>query len=276
MSASSEKPNIVVVGGSFVGSKAAELIGAEMYKTHRTILIERNTHFNNLFAFPRYAVVPKHEHRAFLPYTTMFAHLLPGAVSVHRGRVTEIQADRVVLEGEESIPYEYLVIATGTRLTPPGSMITDTKPEGIAYFQAHQQAVEKAQKIVIIGGGANGVQLATDIKDFYPDKSVTIVHPRPRLMHAFHPALHDIVSARCAELGIDVILNDRARIPPGGFPTDGSTFNVELASGKHIPADLAIMATGQTPNSAPLRPCCSPPLHCPIPLSDAEPSMRCC
>ncbi|TFY78374.1 hypothetical protein EWM64_g5640 [Hericium alpestre] len=193
-----------------------------MHGTHRTIMIEKNTHFNNLFAFPRYAVVPKYEHRAFIPYTTMFSHLPPDAVSVHRGRVTEIHPDCVLLEGEASIPYEYLVVATGTRLTPPGTLPTDTKPEGIAYFQAHQKVVKNAQKIVIVGGGANGVP----------------ARDRARAV---------------AELHVNVVLNDRVRIPTGGFPVDGSDFAVELASGNRLAADLVIMATGQTPNSAPLR-----------------------
>ncbi|KAA1473325.1 FAD/NAD-P-binding domain-containing protein [Dentipellis sp. KUC8613] len=253
MSQTPEKKNIVVIGGSYVGTKAAELIAAKMHATHRTVLIEKNSHFQHLFAFPRYAVVPGFEHHAFIPYTTMFAHLPQGAVSVVRARATEVHPDRVLLDREDPVPYDYLVLATGTTLTPPGSLHTEGKADGIAYFQDHQKHVARAQNIVIVGGGANGVQLATDIKEYYPAKSVTLIHPHAGLMHHFHPKLQQIVADRCKELGITVLLEERVKVPEGGFPTDGSSFEVETLSGKRIPSDFAIMAVGQTPLSAPLK-----------------------
>lgn len=38
-------------------------------------------------------------------------------------------------------------------------------------------------------------------------------------------------------------------IPSKGFPTDGSTFELELKDGRKIQTDLVIPATGQTPNN---------------------------
>lgn len=39
-------------------------------------------------------------------------------------------------------------------------------------------------------------------------------------------------------------------VPPNGFPTDGTRFQVELQDGRKAPpADLIIPATGQTPNN---------------------------
>jgi NADPH-dependent 2,4-dienoyl-CoA reductase/sulfur reductase-like enzyme len=47
-----------------------------------------------------------------------------------------------------------------------------------------------------------------------------------------------------------LITGSRAVIPPNGFPTDGSRFEVELKDGRKAPAaDLIIPATGQTPNN---------------------------
>ncbi|KAI0264925.1 FAD/NAD-P-binding domain-containing protein [Gloeopeniophorella convolvens] len=247
------KQNIVVIGGSYAGTKAVELIAARMHTTHRTILIEPHSHFHHLYAFPRYAVVPGFEHRAFIPYSAMFRNLPPDATTVVQARATAVYADRVELDRGDPISYEYLVFATGTRLASPGTLNVKGKADGIAFLQRHQQRVEHAEKIVVVGGGAVGVQLATDIKDFYPAKSVTLVHSRSRVMHKFHPKLHELIAARAEELGVDVLLNERVAIPEGGFPDDGAEFDVELSSGRRLPADLAIRATGQTPLSAPLR-----------------------
>ena len=85
-----------------------------------------------------------------------------------------------------------------------------------------------------------GVQMATDIKELYPNKSVTLVHSRKVVMNKFHHGLHDIIEDRCLELGIDMRLGSRVKIPPKGYPTDGSQFDVELEDGSKIPADFAV------------------------------------
>lgn len=95
--------------------------------------------------------------------------------------------------------------------------------------------------------------MATDIKELYPKKSVMLIHSRQHVMNRFHPKLHDIISERSAELGINLKLGSRVKLPPGGYPTDGRAFEVELESGEKIPADFVIIATGQTPQSEILR-----------------------
>lgn len=83
--------------------------------------------------------------------------------------------------------------------------------------------------------------MATDIKDRYPEKSVTLIHSRLQLMNTFHPRLHEIVLDRCNELGINLILGDRVKVPPSGFPTDPtSIFDVELTSGRKVSTNLAV------------------------------------
>jgi NADH dehydrogenase FAD-containing subunit len=149
---------------------------------------------------------------------------------------------KVSLDGAsvQQVPYEYLVIATGTKLVPPGSLPGSEKLDGVEYLTKHAQQIEESDKIVVIGGGAVGVQMATDIKEVYPKKSVTLVHSRPRVMNRFHEGLHKIIAERAKELGIELELGSRVRVPQGGFPTGGSTFNVELENGKKIPANFAV------------------------------------
>lgn len=118
----------------------------------------------------------------------------------------------------------------------PGS----EKLEGVAYLQKHAQKVVRSSNIVVIGGGAVGVQIATDIKELYPKKSVTLVHSRKNVMNKFHHQLHDIIEQRCEELGISLKLGSRVKLPPNGYPTDGSNFNVELEDGSCVSANFAV------------------------------------
>lgn len=82
--------------------------------------------------------------------------------------------------------------------------------------------------------------MATDIKELYPEKSVTLIHSRDAVMHNFHRNLHNIIASRCQELGVELQLGSRVKLPSQGYPTDGSEFEVELENGKLIPADFAV------------------------------------
>jgi hypothetical protein len=84
------------------------------------------------------------------------------------------------------------------------------------------------------------VQIATDCKELYPEKSVTLVHSRQQTMVRFHEKLDEIVKDRARELGLHLVLGSRAIVPENGFPEDGSTFDVQLQGGGHLEADLVV------------------------------------
>ncbi|KAJ4128048.1 hypothetical protein NW768_008332 [Fusarium equiseti] len=246
--------NVIVVGGSFVGLAAVKELAALLPVTHRVLLVEPHSHFHHLFAFPRFAIVPEHEHKAFIPYTGFFSSL-PNATNhaIVRARAVSLQKNQITLDrpwqGSTEIPFDYAVVATGTRLQSPSNMQHDDKKPSVDYFKTYQQGIKNAESIVIVGGGAVGVQMATDLGEVYPEKKVTLVHSRDRLMQLYHPKMDAIIRDRLQELGVDVVTGTRAVIPDKGFPTDGSNFELELKDGRKIPTNLVIPATGQTPNN---------------------------
>ncbi|CAK7243652.1 MAG: hypothetical protein STHCBS139747_005178 [Sporothrix thermara] len=261
--------NLVVVGGSYVGVNVAQQLAAALSDRFRVVLIEKNSHFNHLFAFPRFAATTKVDtKKAFIPYnpgTFASAPGIAGANTVVQARATgltrtAVELDRPVsLAGSDghktapvsSIPYEYLVLVTGTQLMPPSNIPGTEKKEGVSYLQHHAAQVERAHKIAIIGGGAVGVQMATDIKEMYPDKSVTLVHSRPTVMNRFHTDLDAIVKARFAELGVETKLGSRVASPKETTAAahPGETIDVVCEDGSRLPTELAIVCTGQTPQS---------------------------
>lgn len=107
-------------------------------------------------------------------------------------------------------------------------------------MQTHAQTVQKSKHIVAIGGGAVGVQTVTDIKQLYPEKDVTLVHSRFRVMNKYHEGFHKLIKERCDELGIKMRLGSRVKLPESGFPTNGRIFDIELEDGSKIPADFAV------------------------------------
>ncbi|KAE8327295.1 hypothetical protein BDV39DRAFT_175743 [Aspergillus sergii] len=246
--------NIIVVGGSYVGKTTAQELAQVVPNTHRVLLIEPHSHFHHLFAFPRFAIVPGQEHKAFIPYTGLFPSTSsPTRHAVVQARALSVQPQHVKLDrewqGSRQIPFDYLVVATGTRLVQPAGMRHDDKLSSVAYLQSHQNDVKKAKSILIAGGGAVGVQMATDLKEFYPEKEITVVQSRPQLMSGFHEGLHGLVKERFDELGIKFVTGARVKIPAEGYPTQEGPFNVELTNGTQLSTEFVICATGQTPNN---------------------------
>ncbi|KAJ5086235.1 hypothetical protein NUU61_007542 [Penicillium alfredii] len=246
--------NIIVVGGSFVGRITAQELARVIPATHRVLLTEPHSHFHHLFTFPRFAIVPGQEHKAFIPYNGIFSAVPnPTSHGVVPARVLSVASQHVELDrewqGSKQITFDFLVLATGTRLSQPAGMKNDDKPSSVEYLQRHQADVKRSRSILIVGGGAVGVQMATDLKEYYPDKKVTVVQSRPRVMPNFHPQLHELIKRRFDELGVQLITGSRVKIPPSGFSNDGNEFPVQLTNGTTESTELVILATGQTPNN---------------------------
>lgn len=102
-----------------IGVNTAAQLAATFHGRFRVLLIEKNSHFQHLFAFPRFAVVTGVDtHKAFIPYVPgAFANCPPGSGTFVQARVTgldasSVQLDRdVLLDGQKSniIPYAFLV-----------------------------------------------------------------------------------------------------------------------------------------------------------------------
>ena len=125
-------------------------------------------------------------------------------------------------------------------MTPPSTLPSSDKADGVTYLRNHASKVEASSNIAIIGAGAVGVQMATDIKEIYPEKEVTLIHSRQQVMNKFHPQLDGIIKQRCEELGVKLKLGSRVKLPAKGYPTDGSTFEVELMDGSSVLTDFAV------------------------------------
>jgi len=136
-------PNIAVIGGSYVGMafytrvfrtqvwsdqftdmsfsgvNTAQQLATKFSGRFQVLLIEKNSHFQHLFAFPRFAVTSKVDtHKAFIPFTPgTFANCPAGSGVVVRAGVKKIDKEEIWLDrkvevngqGVERIPNAYLV-----------------------------------------------------------------------------------------------------------------------------------------------------------------------
>ncbi|MHC4048858.1 NAD(P)/FAD-dependent oxidoreductase [Bradyrhizobium sp. 25ACV] len=173
-------------------------------------------------------------------------------VTVRYGyRVTEIDTGRreLKIEGEESMEYSKLVLATGStplRLNLPGADLAgvhtfrDTRDVDLLLTLA---AAKK--RVVVVGGGLLGLEAAYGLAK--AGAPVTLLHLMDRLMERqLDGPAADLLKTLVERKGIRILLNaSTARIQG-----DGHVEAVELADGSRIEADAVIFAAGIKPNVA--------------------------
>ncbi|KAF9011619.1 hypothetical protein BDZ89DRAFT_1077593 [Hymenopellis radicata] len=217
---------------------------------HNVVLVEKNSHFQHLFAFPRISAVPGFAQKAFVPFG--FSPKTSGSRLV-RGVAERITGTSVVLAGGEEIPYDFLIVATGTSgssafkgTEEPSQLIGTDKKTETEKFKTLQAEVENAGRVAVVAVA----QLAFDVKEYYPAKSVVLIHSRAQVMNRFDKALHDLVTSKFAKVGIETVLGNRVKTVRDG--QDGKGRVVELMDGGEVQADCVISCTGSRPLSAPL------------------------
>lgn len=234
--------NVIVVGGSFAGCLAAQRLAHTLPIGYRVILVEKHSHFHYTFSFPRNAVFSGREHNAFVAYDGLAAGAPDGIFRQICDEVTEVGEKTITTRGGVSLDYDYLVVATGASQPPPARLRASEKDDSIVELQELQLRIEKAPRVAVVGGGAVGVELATDMKDRYPDKHVTLIHSRKQLLPRFGPKLHEHVLAKLREQGIEVLLGEKPTLPDDAGQIVRET-NLKFINGETKTFDLVVSKT---------------------------------
>ncbi|KAL7817152.1 FAD/NAD(P)-binding domain-containing protein [Trichoderma gracile] len=240
--------NIVIVGASFAGYRVAQVIARSLppRSPYRVVVVEPNSHFQFTWVLPRFCVVKGHEHKAFIPYGGYMAGAPEGSYRWVKDKVVDIDQATVKLhDNGEAIPYEFLVVATGSGVRDglPSRVNATDKLDGMKLLQRMQSRIEAANTVVVVGGGAAGVEVATDAKALYPEKHIVLIHSRAAVMHRFGQGLQKAAREGLERLGVELVLQDRV------VNEDAASGTVTLQSGRTITCDFFINCTGQRPLS---------------------------
>ncbi|KAM5478534.1 hypothetical protein MaudMau93_008095 [Microsporum audouinii] len=217
--------NVVVLGGSFAGVELVNQLADTLPTGYKVALVEKNSHLNYSFNFPRFSVIKGHEHEALIPYDGIADGAPAGIFRRIQDTAVGLTNTQVILSSGARIDYAFLAIATGSSQPLPVQVSATERSEACRELREVQETIQACHKIAVVGGGAVGVELASDIKDFYPDKD----------------ALQD-------ELGIRVLLRERPKMPALGNMAKSA--KLVFADGRVEEFDLIIGCTGQRPNSA--------------------------
>lgn len=162
-----------------------------------------------------------------------------------------MKSDRVVLSDGQEVPYDYLVLATGKKWGEPND-VPDYRAAAIEQMKIYRDRVAAAKEILVIGGGAVGIEIAGEIVGTYPHKGpnakkVTLIHKGAKLMNdTYNDKFRNSLQKQCLDMGINLHLGDAL---DGSYDFATSPHTVTTKNGDSLAADLIIQATGGSVNN---------------------------
>jgi NADH:ubiquinone reductase (H+-translocating) len=226
------RPRVVVVGGGFGGVEATKALARAPVDV--TLIDRRNYHlFQPLLYQIATAVLPPSV--VAWPIRSIFAG--QPNVEVVMLEIDRIDCDRgLVAGGSVTVPFDYLVVATGAThayfghdawasFAPGLKTVSDAGRIRERLLRAFEQAeliddpVARARLMtaVVVGGGATGVEMAGAIAELTrssfvnefrrvdPRKSRTIlIEAGPRILPAFQEPLAELAHRSLEKLGVEV------------------------------------------------------------------------
>ncbi|MFK3980245.1 NAD(P)/FAD-dependent oxidoreductase [Micromonospora sp. NPDC050397] len=232
------RPTVAVIGGGYAGFKAAKALDDIADVT----LVDPSDSFLHNVASWRALVEPEWVDRIFLPYDRL----------LHRGRFVQDRA--VAVDGREvtlasgaRLEPDYLILATGSSYPFPAKSDETRTTVAQARFRDAHQELRSAKRVLLVGAGPAGLELAGEIKSAFPDKHVTLVDAGPDILPGrFDQALRDELRAQLDKLGIELKLGSALDELPDVPPATAGPVSVTTASGERIDADIWYRCFGVT------------------------------
>lgn len=242
------RKTVVIVGGNFSGLAALwELV--KHRDRFRIVLMDQKDYFEYTPGVLRLFCSPGH--------FASVAQSLPGDKDSRSGPFEKIQGKVTSIADEQgqkilsyvhksrttTLSYDYLVLATGSTYNYPVSASGNelSLEERKRGWEAAHRRLSAAAQILILGGGAVGVELAAEIVDFFPKKQVTLVDASPTLVPLFHKSVGEYAARWLNNHGVRLVL--------GQFLASWDESSCELKNGTVLHADIVYVCFGDRPNS---------------------------
>jgi NADPH-dependent 2,4-dienoyl-CoA reductase/sulfur reductase-like enzyme len=169
-------------------------------------------------------------------------------VASQRAIRLDLHSGHLSLSGGSKIQLSKVLLCTGSRprlpaipgISLPGVFTLRTDKDSLAI----RSSVAAGSKVVIIGGGLIGCEVATSLAN--SGCEITVVEAGPALLlRVLGNNIGRWMHGQLESLDIKVLLRENIAAIEG----ISSLKNVKLASGQKLPADLVLVAIGAEPNS---------------------------
>ncbi|RGP64181.1 apoptosis-inducing factor 2 [Fusarium longipes] len=179
------------------------------------------------------------------------------SINIIQGSVTDVDpaAKQATIlahltQDKTTLQYDYLVAATGLRRVWPVVPQSLTRKEYLLEAENHINAVQNAKHgVVVVGGGAVGIEMAAELKMVKPHLNVTLVHSRDKLLSSegLPDETKDVALKLLREAGVEVLMSHRLASKSKVETTDGSEkYDIEFTNGHRMSASVVIMAISRS------------------------------
>src|SRR6267143_3909887 len=201
------RPTVVVIGGGYGGVNVAKALDPDV----DVVLVEPKDAFVHNIGALRALVEPTFLPKIFLPYDRLLAN-----GRVVRDRAVEVSAQRVVLASGEAIDADYVVLATGSTYPFPAKSDAHDAEDAIDNYRAAYTELTEADRVLLVGAGPVGIELAGEITSKWPDKHITILDLADDVLGGrFRPDLRAELRKQLVDLGVELVLGEGLReLPP--------------------------------------------------------------
>lgn len=233
---------VVIVGGGYAGATLARRLDESV----EVVLVEPKDAFVHASAALRVVVDPSWEERVFLPLDRLLTH---GRVVRDWARL--VSPGRVHLSAGEAIDADVVVLATGTGYPFPAKFLEDDVSIATARLTRLRADLARSERVLIVGGGPVGLELAGELTSAMPGLGVTVVDQENDILSAgdYLPGLRDAIRRQLTERGVTFILG----APLGYLPQQDvgryAPFTVETTAGVRIDAQMWFRAHGSRPQT---------------------------
>ncbi len=161
----------------------------------------------------------------------------------------------VVLEGGGRVDADYVVLATGSTYAYPARPRPGrrTSAGALADLQATHDELALATRVLVLGAGPVGLELAGEIRDVWPDKGIVVVGRGAELLPGYLPEIREDLRRQLVALDIELRLGTRLvalpTTPDGRF----GAFVVATDTGEELGADVWFTSFGSQVNTGWLR-----------------------
>jgi NADH dehydrogenase FAD-containing subunit len=235
----SHRSSVVVIGGGYGGINVARALDDHADVT----LVEPKDAFVHNIAALRALVEPTWLPRIFLPYD----HLLKHGI-VLRDRASHVDAEQIVLASGHRLRPDFIVLATGSSYPFPAKSDALSTVDAMGHYRAAHANLARATRVMLLGAGAVGLELAGEIAAGWPDKHIVLVDVADQILPGpYDQRLRDELNRQLDDLGVQRVMGNALAHPPDTSPGEARTFRVRTTAGTWIEADIWFRCYGVAP-----------------------------
>jgi apoptosis-inducing factor 2 len=235
----SHRSSVVVIGGGYGGINVARALDDHAHVT----LVEPKDAFVHNIAALRALVEPSWLPRIFLPYDHLLEH-----GTVLRDRASHVDAEQIVLASGQRLRPDFTVLATGSSYPFPAKSDALSTAEALGHYRTARANLAQASRVMLLGAGAVGLELAGEIAAAWPEKHIVLVDLADRILPGpYDQRLREELNRQLDDLGVQRVLGSSLAHLPETLPGEARTFRVATTGGTWIEADIWFRCYGVTP-----------------------------